>query len=243
MSNHNLAIAYSQHTQPKQQTFLLTGHYGSGKTSIASALAFRHRKEGNSVAICDLDIVNPYFRTLDRRAELEAAGIRVIASAFAGGNLDAPALPRELRAALLQRSDVTILDVGGDDRGALALGRYAFDIANSGAYEMLFVVNFFRPRTQSVDDALAVLREVETACGLKATALVNNSNLGAMTTAEHVRAMQAKIDTLSQRAQLPVAFTAVDRRLQKELKHLIDQPLWLDVEQMQERQTNGKTHV
>jgi len=103
---------------------ILTGHYGSGKTSIAVNWAIWLRRTGRPVAIADLDIVNPYFRTVDHRRELEENGVRLVASRFAGSNLDLPALPAGLYAAVEDRDAFAVLDVGGDDRGAVALGRY-----------------------------------------------------------------------------------------------------------------------
>lgn len=219
---------------------ILTGHYGSGKTSLAKELAHRLSVAGEHVSLCDLDIVNPYFRTSDNRDALEAEGIRVVASRYAGGNLDIPALPKELGAALESRDGVTILDVGGDDRGALALGRYAPEIVHAEHYEMFFAVNFFRPRTRTPEDALAVLREVETASGIKVTALINNSNLGAETTAEDVLATQSGIETLARLADLPMAVTAARSELKKELEGRVDHPLWLD---LGEDRSYGKTDV
>ena len=206
---------------------ILTGHYGSGKTSIAVQYALRLREAGKTVSICDLDIVNPYFRTTDHRAELEKAGIRLVASRFAGSNLDIPALPKELYAAIAEKTGYAVLDVGGDDRGAVALGRFVPDITGEGNYEMLFVANFYRPLTKTAQDALNVLREVETACGLRATALVNNSNLGADTAAEDVLRTLPRMEEFARLAGLPVAFTSADIRLKAELSDQIEHPFWM----------------
>ncbi|MEN6593442.1 MAG: hypothetical protein ABFC31_00640 [Clostridiaceae bacterium] len=192
---------------------VFTGHYGSGKTSLAVNWALRLSGTGRPVTVADLDIVNPYFRTTDRRRELEASGIKLIASAFANSNLDLPSLPAELYAAVEGREGYAVLDVGGDDRGAVALGRYAPFILAEGDYEMLFVVNFCRPLTRTALDALGVLREVEAACGMPATALVNNSNLGRETTVDTILQTQGRMKELSQFSGLPVKMTAADRRL------------------------------
>lgn len=206
---------------------ILTGHYGSGKTSIAVQYALRLREAGKTVSICDLDIVNPYFRTTDHRAELEKAGIRLVASRFAGSNLDIPALPKELYAAIAEKTGYAVLDVGGDDRGAVALGRFVPDITGEGNYEMLFVANFYRPLTKTAQDALNVLREVETACGLRATALVNNSNLGADTAAEDLLRTLPRMEEFARLAGLPVAFMSADIRLKAELSDQIEHPFWM----------------
>ena len=207
---------------------ILTGHYGSGKTSIAVQYALRLSEAGNAVSICDLDIVNPYFRSTDHRAELEAAGVRLVTSQFAGSNLDIPALPKELYAAIADKSGYAVLDVGGDDRGAVALGRYVPDIVGEGNYEMLFVANFFRPLTKTAEDALQVLREVEAACGMRATALVNNSNLGAETTAQDVLGTLDRMERFATIAGLPIAFTSVSTRLKEQLDCKIRDPFWMN---------------
>lgn len=195
-----------------QRITILTGHYGSGKTSLAVALSLKKRAGGRRVAVADLDIVNPYFRTVDCKSALDRAGVALVASAYAGSNVDLPALPKELYAVIEDADTDVVLDVGGDDRGAVALSRFVPSIQKSG-YEQLFTVNFYRPLTRTAEEALAVLREIEAACGLQATAIVNNSNLGSDTTAQDVLASLALCERLSELSGLPVRYTAVDNRL------------------------------
>ena len=126
---------------------LFAGHYGSGKTNIAVNMAIDLRKEGKNVVIADLDIVNPYYRTKDSEQELEAAGIPLISSEYANSNVDVPALPQALYSLVDQKDRYGIMDIGGDDRGALALGRYAPAILEENNYEMLLVINKYRPLT------------------------------------------------------------------------------------------------
>ncbi|HWP21347.1 MAG TPA: hypothetical protein VN417_01300 [Candidatus Cryosericum sp.] len=208
---------------------VFTGHYGSGKTSLAVNWALRLSESGRAVTVADLDIVNPYFRTTDRRRELEARGIRLIASPFANSNLDLPALPAELYAAVEDREGYAVLDVGGDDRGAVALGRYVPFILAEGDYEMLFAANFCRPLTRTALDALGVLREVEAACGLPATALVNNSNLGRETTADTILSTLERMRELSRHANLPIKMTAADRKLAEQLNGSIENLFLMDL--------------
>ncbi len=192
---------------------LLAGHYGSGKTNIAVNLAFALRGAGEKVAIADMDIVNPYFRTEDSRAELEAAGIRLICSPYAGSNVDLPALPQELYAVTDDRTLSAVLDVGGDDRGALALGRYAPAILAENDYEMLLVVNRFRPLSRTVESVLEIRREIESAGGIPFTAVVNNSNLGEETTPEDVLGSLPYAEAVARAAGLPLKFTAAKASL------------------------------
>ena len=192
---------------------LLSGHYGSGKTNIAVNLARRLRASNENVVIADIDIVNPYFRTKDSQAELEKAGIRLISSPYAGSNVDLPALPDEVYSITDDRSVTAVVDVGGDDRGALALGRWRDAILQEGDYEMLFVINCFRPLTATPEDAVEVMREIEIASGIPFTAVVNNSNLGDETTARDVLESGAYAANVCAISALPLKMTTVREEL------------------------------
>lgn len=192
---------------------LLSGHYGSGKTNIAVNLALRLREQFPRVAVADLDIVNPYFRTKDSDADFAHAGIRLISSAFANSNLDLPAMPQDLYAVTDDRSLRVIVDVGGDDRGALALGRLAPALLEENDYEMLFVINRFRPLTRDAASTAEVKNEIEAACGIPFTGIVNNSNLGAETTVETVLSSLAYADEVAALTGLPVVCTSAEASL------------------------------
>ncbi len=201
---------------------LLCGHYGSGKTNIAVNLALMLSRTNDNVAIADLDIVNPYFRTKDSAEELKAAGVRLIVSEYASTNLDIPALPAEMYSLTDDKSMTAVIDVGGDDRGALALGRIVPAIIEENNYEMLLVVNKFRPLTKDAASAVEVMKEIETASGIKFTGIVNNSNLGEETTAADVLGSLSYAEEISDITGLTVAFTSVKNSLYGELKGKID---------------------
>ncbi|MBQ9890124.1 MAG: hypothetical protein IJM39_01820 [Firmicutes bacterium] len=196
---------------------LLAGHYGSGKTNIAVNMAEELKKQRENVAIADLDIVNPYYRTLDSKERLDHAGIRLIVSRYANSNLDIPALPQSMYAVTDDKSLSCIIDVGGDDRGALALGRLAPKIREENDYDMFLVVNRFRPLTRTADEVLEVLTEIEYAGGLKFTGIINNSNLGAETTADTVLSSVDFGRQCSEKAGLPLVFTSIQASLADEL--------------------------
>ena len=172
---------------------LVCGHYGSGKTNVAVNFASDLKKRCSNTAIADLDIVNPYFRTKDSREELEKAGIELICSEYAGTNIDIPAMPQQMYSITDDRTKRVIIDVGGDDRGALALGRLAPAIAAENDYEMLLVINCYRPLTR---DAAS-------------TASVNNSNLGGETTREDILASLEYAEEVSRLSSLPIKCTTV----------------------------------
>ena len=192
---------------------LFAGHYGSGKTNLAVNYAMYLKERHERVVIADLDIVNPYFRTKDSTELLKNHGIEIISPEFANSNVDLPALPSELYGVVQNRLRHAVLDIGGDDRGAYALGRYAPYILEENDYEMIFVANFCRPLTQTPEDALEVMREIEQAGGIAFTAIVNNTNLGNMTVPETVYDGLKNCEKLSKLSGLPILFTSVDKAL------------------------------
>ncbi len=209
---------------------VIAGHYGSGKTNIAVNLALRLKKEHEHTAIADLDIVNPYFRTKDSADVLERHGVRLIVSEFAGTNLDAPALPAEAYTMLDDPSLYSVIDVGGDDRGALALGRYS-EMLRKSDFDMFFVCNRFRPLTRTPEDALEAMREISAAAALPFTGIINNPNLGADTTAEDVLSSVGYAERLSELSGLPVVFTAVKEELCGEIRDIPIFPIKIYVAQ------------
>ena len=197
---------------------LFAGHYGSGKTNIAVNYALKLAGEGKAVCIADLDIVNPYFRTKDSAAVLEKAGVKLISPQFANSNVDLPALPAEAYRLVTDRSIYGIMDIGGDDRGAYALGRYVPAIKEENNYRMVFVANACRPLTRTPEEAMEVMAEIEAACGLKFTDLINNTNLGTETTPETVLGAEDYMNRLSELSGLPIFATTAEANVAKELE-------------------------
>ena len=190
---------------------ILSGHYGSGKTNIAVNIALDLKTRHERVAVADIDIVNPYFRTKDSEELFQEKGIRLICSSYANTNVDIPALPQDIYAITDDRDLYCVLDVGGDERGALALGRIAPKIAEENDYEMLYVLNTFRPLTRDVESAIEVMQEIECACKLKFTAVVNNSNLGAESTDEDIIKTIPLAKEVAERAGIPMIYTTVHK--------------------------------
>ena len=225
-------MVYYAQMDPSRRVTIFAGHYGSGKTNIALNYARALARAGLRTCIADLDIVNPYFRTKDSAAALAEEGIGLVVSPFANSNVDFPALPKEIYALVADRSTHVVMDVGGDDRGALALGRWTGDILAEGDYDMLAVVNASRPLTRTPADAVATLREIEAAAGIPFTGIVNNTNLGQQTRPEDVAASVPYAQTVADTLGVQVRFTCCDRRIAAALEGKVPDLFPLDIQRL-----------
>lgn len=212
------------------KVIVITGHYGAGKTnfSINLALALAQEQPQARITVCDLDIVNPYFRTADHAELFERHGIKLITPLFANTSLDIPALGFDMASEAAQ-SDLLILDVGGDEQGAIALGRYADVLGGAQGLEMLYVVNRCRKLTESPQEALELMYEIEQAARLKHTGVVNNSNLGALTDEETLLRSVQYAEDICREAGLPLRYTAVRSELFDALVNKLPCPLKCEV--------------
>ena len=190
---------------------VLVGNYGSGKTELAIAIARAQRAghpEGR-VALVDLDIVNPYFRSAEQHALLEAEGIEVFMPSFAMSTVDIPALPAQIQAVFEQPYAHVVIDVGGDDTGATALGRYApYTHALRDEMNVLYVINPCRPFSSSVEDVTGLYRLIERQARLTPDHLVNNANLQEFTSPEVLLDGQALLEKASALLGRPVSMIA-----------------------------------
>lgn len=182
---------------------IVTGHYGTGKTEFAVNLALAMAAEGQRVMMADLDIVNPYFRSRERKATLEQAGVRLISSSQACADADVPSLPAELLTILENRDLRGILDIGGDPVGARVLARFRPKIVAED-HQLIYVLNANRPEVREAEHAIAYLRGIEATTGLTCTGIVNNTHLCGETTAEEIRKGAALAADVSRQTGIPV---------------------------------------
>ncbi len=188
---------------------IVTGHFGSGKTNIAVNIALDLAKKGEKVTVVDFDTVNPYFRSKDSQALMESHGVQVIAPEFANSNVDIPSIPAEAYAVFekVKHGETCIFDVGGDALGATALGFFNKEITDFG-YEMIYVVNMYRPITKTPEGAYTIMQETEQKSRLKCTCFVNNSNLGTFTRKEDIEESFAYAEKFSSLSGLNIKFTS-----------------------------------
>jgi len=188
---------------------IFAGHYGSGKTTAAVNYAMALARRLPSVALCDMDIVNPYFRTADCARTLAGAGVELVSSPYANTGVELYLPPEQAMRAFDDASLTSVIDLGGDDCGAKALGRYAARIRDRGDVALLMVVNAYRPLTRDAASLRVIKEEIEAAGHVPFTGLVNNTNLGAETTPEIVAGSFALLRELRESLALPIVMTTV----------------------------------
>lgn len=200
---------------------IVTGHFGTGKTEFSVNLALALARAGEKVMMADLDIVNPYFRSRERREALEAAGVRLITSSQDSENADMPSLPAEILTVLEDRSYRGLLDIGGDPDGARVLARYQPKITAED-YQLLFVSNANRPEVRTAEDAISYLRCIEEVTGLTCGGIVNNTHLCGETTAEEILRGAELARSISEKTGIPVLCHTAEERLIPELTALAE---------------------
>ena len=198
---------------------IITGHYGTGKTEFSVNLAMAMAAEGQQVMIADLDIVNPYFRSRERRAMLEQAGIQLISSSQACSDADVPSLPAELLTIFENREIRGILDIGGDPVGARVLARFRPKLLQED-HQLIYVLNANRPEVRDEESAITYLRGIEATIGLTCTGIVNNTHLCGETTAEEIRKGAALAAAVSRETAIPVLCHVAEERFASQLTDL-----------------------
>lgn len=195
---------------------VFTGHFGSGKTEIAINYALKLNQSGKKVCIADVDVVNPYFCTRDEQKFLEEKGIKVIATSKDLANAELGTVSAEIYSVFNDKSFEAVMDVGGDDQGAVALGQYNKYFKDED-YDMYFVINTTRPFTRDAQSVVEFLRDIEKASRLKVKYLINNTNLSYETEVKHILEGQAIVREVSKMTGIPVRYTTVREDLVDQL--------------------------
>jgi len=207
------------------ELIIVTGHYGCGKTNLSLNLAAQMRQDGcGAVALVDLDVGNPYFRSSENTALLSMLGVESVAPVFANTTLDTPSLSPAVSGSITraQRGEArVIIDVGGDPEGATTLGRFADQIAQA-PYRMLYVVNRQRLMTQTPEEALELMHEIEHVSHLRVTDIVDNTHLKWDTTPELVAESVPYAHAVARATALPLSLVTVPTAQRERAAALLD---------------------
>lgn len=203
--------------QQTPRVTILTGHFGSGKTEIAINLALSERKRFEKVAISDLDVINPYFRSRDAALLFSQHQIDLIAPRPELAASDLPIVSGEIYRVLHDPSYRVIIDVGGDKDGATVLGQYYHEWQESMP-EMLFVLNANRPYVSKLEGVFSTIKQIENASRLKVAGIINNTNIGSETTMNEVVSGFEFGRLVAEKLHIPLIYTCISTHLEKEAK-------------------------
>jgi hypothetical protein len=195
---------------------VFAGGFGSGKSEIALNYAFNKAELSADVILADLDLVNPYFASRDLRDKLEQAGIRLVAPEGDLAFSDVPAIPGEV-IGLIRQDNSMVIDLAGDEVGSLVLGYLSKYVAAHQNYELLLVLNPYRPFAQDIESVILLRDQLETASHLKFTGIVSNPNLLGETSPELIRKGHAKVIDFSKALHIPVSYLTIERKFYADL--------------------------
>jgi hypothetical protein len=194
----------------EKRVTIIVGHFGSGKTEISLNGALYLSKDNTDVTVVDLDVVKPYFRSRAARELLEKAGIGLISPGGEHHHADLPIIVPEIRNALVDKTGKLVIDCGGDGTGARVLGSLAGVIPVDDS-DCLLVLNFRRPFTRNVDEAVQMINEIEAVSRMKVTGLISNTHLMNETTPEVVKDGCRLSRETGEKLGIPLVTVAVDR--------------------------------
>ena len=187
--------------------YVIIGNFGSGKTELALNMAFEAAGRGQKVTLVDIDVINPYFRSTERKAELEAAGVRLISPNFTSSGVEVPSIPAEIFSVFSDNSDLVIFDVGGDPVGSIAMGQYYGYFKQLENFEVWYVINCRRPLSSGADENLEMIGKITGVSRLKVTGILNNTNLAHETTVKDLLDGVNITREVSERSGLPIIGT------------------------------------
>ncbi len=196
-------ISFAPVLPENTRLFTVVGHFGSGKTEFAVNLALALREARDEVALADLDVVDPYFRSRECAPLLQEKGIRLISSANSCRDADLPSMPAEVNVLLDNPTLTGVLDIGGDPSGARVLARYRRRMGESSA-ALVCVINANRPLSDTADKCIDYIRRIESACGMAVTALVNNTHCCHLTEVDDVLAGAEMAKEVSEKTGIPI---------------------------------------
>ena len=197
---------------------IYTGSFGSGKTELVinQSIVIKQKSKKDKVIIVDLDIVNPYFRSREKKEELERIGIKVIAPPGKFAMADLPLISPEIKGTLEASKRVLLLDVGGDDVGAKAISGF-YQVLKGINYQLNMVINPYRPFTKNLNEMWHMLKSIEISSRLKVNGLISNPNLGSRTTTSVIIKGHYLVKEFSEQVNIPIRYLVLDGKFYKKI--------------------------
>ena len=206
-----------------RSNFIFVGEAGSGKSEIAVnfAKALVDLKE-KPVHFFDMDMTKPLFRSRDVQSEIENMGI---VFHHQEQFFDAPTLIGGVNRLLKDENCYVVMDVGGNDIGARALGGFAAKV-NQEDTVVYYVLNAYRPWSGEVNHIDGTLSSILKISHIKLdrVRMISNPNNGISTTVQEVLEGNSKMTEMIG-PLMAIEFTCVNETLYDQVKKRIDSPL------------------
>ncbi|GHU48805.1 hypothetical protein FACS1894218_6700 [Bacilli bacterium] len=184
----------------------IIGYFGSGKSEFCVNLAINKKVN----YLCDLDVINPYFRSRQAIDFLLEHHIETLSSIEKEAKyLDMPLISEYIFKAYEDLNASMIVDLGGYDQGAKVIRQ--FEQCPTRPYELLAVINVYRPDSSTPESIIKVINKMEAASGLKVTGLVNNTNLLNATTESDILHGENIIAAVAKIINIPIKFTCINK--------------------------------
>ena len=200
----------------KKDIIIFTGSFGSGKTEIAINQSLNMLQKKKRIILVDLDIVNPYFRTRDKREKLAKIGVEVIAPEGKLALADLPLISPEVKGAIQDTNRILLIDVGGDEIGARALASL-YPVLKDTGYQLNMVINPYRPFTGNVEQIEVMLKDIELFSRLKINGIISNPNLEEETDLKIIRKGHKIIQEAAARFDLPIRYLSIEKSVYKKI--------------------------
>lgn len=202
---------------------IICGHYGSGKSEVAVNISkyLAANSDFKKKALLDLDIINPYFRSVEKKKMMENLGIRVFSGSVDGLNQDLPSIPKETKSLIYNEEYDLVIDLGGEDTGARVIAAYKNDISNKN-YDMFLIVNKYRPETDTLEKVLNYIELLEKASSLKITGIISNSHLLSYTEEENIVEGYKLAKIVSEKSGIPLIAVTCQKKFIEKLPEEIE---------------------
>lgn len=199
------------------QIYIITGHYGSGKSEFSINFAKKLNEEKKAVCLIDLDIVNPYFRSREMRLSLSNLGIDVISDTLNSvKGLEMPYISPAIKGEIVQNKKNIILDCGGDNVGIRVLKQFDDEIRKRN-YEMYMIINIYRPETSTIEQIIEMKNKLEAEVDLNVTGFINNSNFLRQTTVDDIVYSDKILKAVSKKTGIPILYVSAIKPIIEQL--------------------------
>lgn len=203
--------------QLNKELTIIVGGYGSGKSEVAVNLSrLMVLQSPEQVALADLDIVNPYFRSREAAERLTEIGVVPIIPPGEQRHADLPIIMPEIKGSIDRHEGRVILDVGGDDVGARVLSSLSDALADSD-YDMLLVLNAYRPFTADLEGSRKMMEAIEASSRLRFTGIIANTHMMEHTSVEDVSKGLELAKQVSKDKNIPIVFVSAIKEVAAKL--------------------------